>query len=89
MTSRTTERFRRAFGRLPTDVQEQARAAYRLFRQDPFHPGLRFKRVHDSELIYSARVGLHYRALCVLDTDTATWFWIGPHADYDHLIRHL
>jgi hypothetical protein len=89
MNSRTTERFRREFARLPAELQEQARAAYRLFRQDPHPPGLRFRRVHPTEPVYSARVGLHYRAVGVLDGDTITWFWIGSHAAYAHLIRQL
>jgi hypothetical protein len=89
MISRTTERFRREFGRLPAEVQQQARAAYRLFRQDPYHPSLRFRRIHQSEPVYSTRVGLHYRAVGVVEDDTITWFWIGPHAEYDHLVRQL
>lgn len=67
-------------------VRERARAAYRLFRQDLHHPGLHFKQVHPRRPIYSARVGLGYRALGVLNDDTIVWFWIGSHADYDRLI---
>lgn len=40
MTSRTTARFRKAFAQLPSHIQEQARHAYRLFRQNPQHPSL-------------------------------------------------
>jgi len=53
----TTKRFREAFAALPPQVQAQARLAYQLFRQDPHHPSLRFKQVHASRPIYSARVG--------------------------------
>ena len=63
--------------------------AYRLFRLDPHHAGLHFKCVHPKRPIYSARVGLGYRALGVLDGDTVVWFWIGSHADYDRLIGGL
>jgi len=45
--------------------------------------------VHATLPIYSARVGLGYRALAVRDDDTVVWFWIGTHADYDRLIRSL
>ena len=89
MNSRTSERFRLAFGRLPVRVQKRARAAYRLFRQDPSHPSLRFKQVHPSRSIYSVRIGLAYRALGVRDGDDVIWFWIGSHADYDELVREL
>jgi len=70
-------------------VQDQARLAYRLFRDNPEHPSLRFKPVHPKRPIYSARVGLGYRALAVRDGDAVIWFWIGSHADYDHLLKRL
>ena len=89
MNSRTSERFRLAFGRLPARVQTRARAAYRLFRRDPSHPSLRFKQVHPSRPIYSVRVGLAYRALGVRHADEIIWFWIGSHADYDQLLKDL
>jgi len=63
--------------------RRRAREAYRRFKSDPSHPSLRFKKVHATEPIYAARVGLGYRALAVLDADVAVWFWIGTHADYD------
>jgi hypothetical protein len=85
--SRTTEQFRKALANLPEHVQKQAREAHRRFRGDPSHPSLRFKPVHQTEPIYSARVSRGYRALCVLDGDTAIWFWFGSHADYDRILR--
>ena len=89
MNSRTTERFWHEYRALPTEAKEQARAAYHKFQQSPYHPSLRFRRVHETLPVYSARVGLHYRAVGVLQEDTIVWFWIGPHAEYDHLIRNL
>jgi len=89
MTSRTTRRFRELFAALPAPAQRQARAAYRLFRQNPGHPGLRFKQVWSDPPTYSARVGISYRAVGVLVDDTVIWFWIGTHADYDTLLQNL
>ena len=89
MRSRTTARFREAFAALPSQVQRQARSAYRLFRDDSRHPGLHFKQVHAARPIFSARVGLGYRALAVRDGDDVIWFWIGSHADYDRLLTAL
>ena len=89
MTSRTTERFRSAYAELPEHIRRRAGAAYRLFLDNPQHPSLRFKQIHATRPIYSARVGLGYRALAVLDGDLAVWFWIGTHADYDRLLRSL
>jgi hypothetical protein len=74
---------------LPARAREQARRAYRRFQQDPGHPALRFKSVHPTQPVYSVRIGLHYRALGVLDGDAVIWFWIGSHADCDGLLTRL
>ena len=86
MISRVTEDFLACFGKLPHEVQQQARKNYRLWKQNPSHPGLQFKRVSDQEPLYSVRVGLGWRALGLLENNTITWFWIGSHAEYDKLI---
>ena len=89
MNSRTTRAFRELFATLPAHVQRQAREAYRLFQQNPSHPGLRFKQVHSDPAVYSARVGIGYRAVGSFDGDTLVWYWIGSHADYDKLLGQL
>ena len=89
MTSRTTRQFRERFAALPQRAQRQAREAYRLFRENPSHPGLHFKRVHPDPPTYSARVGISYRAVGAMEGDIVTWFWIGTHAEYDTLIDRL
>ena len=83
MKSVTTRRFREIYRNLPEPVRERARRAYRLFRQNPSHPGLNFKQVDEDNNIYSVRVGLGYRALGQLDGSEIVWFWIGPHGEYD------
>ena len=89
MTSHTTPRFRAAFDDLPEKVQHSARRAYRTFLKNPSHPSLHFKQVHAVRPIFSARVALGYRALCVRDGEEFIWFWIGSHADYDRLLSQL
>lgn len=71
---------------LPEHVRSAARRAYRLFQQNPSHPGLHFKKVDDETAMYAARVGIGYRALGKLEGDTIVWFWIGPHSEYDKLL---
>ena len=85
MKSSTTPRFRDAFAVLPKEVQKQAREAYRTFAKDSKHPSLRFKKVHPSRPVYSARINRDYRALGVKEGDLIVWFWIGTHAEYDRL----
>ena len=88
MNSHTTEAFRRLYRQLPIDVQQAARKAYRLWRANPYHPSLRFKRVHPADPIYSVRIALAWRAVGIRDGDTVIWYWIGSHSDYDRLLNH-
>jgi hypothetical protein len=81
-----TPDFLECFARLQDEVKEQARRAYQIWRANPAHPSLHFKKIHGQENIYSVRVGLGWRAVGLLEGDTISWFWIGSHADYDRLI---
>lgn len=83
MNSHTTRSFRAAFNSLPSDIQARAQEAYRLWRENPHLPGLRFKRIGDE---VSVRIGRQYRALGILQGDTVYWYWIGKHDEYDRLI---
>ncbi|MBI2824834.1 MAG: hypothetical protein HYX69_09125 [Planctomycetia bacterium] len=89
MKSRTTRRFRERFAKLPDRIKSQARDAYRLFAQNPAHPGLRFKQVLSNPPTYSARVGIGHPAVGSLEGDMIIWFWIGTHAEYDKLLHQL
>ena len=90
MKSEVTAAFRKRYGTLPDDVRKQARAAYRLFVANPHHRSLHFKRVHETEPIYSARVGRSYRVVGLLEPDNViVWFWIGPHEQYETLLANL
>lgn len=92
MQSKTTRQFWRLFSELPVDVQRDAQRAYRLFQGNPAHPGLHFKKLEGEDHVYSARIGLDYRALAVMRPGTSSkearlvWYWIGSHSDYDRLI---
>jgi hypothetical protein len=68
---------------LPADVQKLADKAFSFLKENPQHPSLHLKKV---DRFWSARVGLHYRALAVEASDGLLWFWIGTHADYDKLV---
>lgn len=90
MKSELTQEFLECFRNLPERVKQTARKNYRLWRQNPRHPGLEFKKVNTSMPIYSVRAGIGWRALGVIkDSDTIVWFWIGPHSEYDKLLKSL
>ena len=89
MRSHATPRFWAAYRELPPDIRDLARKAYHLFLENPQHPSLHFKKVHTRDPVYSVRVTLGYRALGLLEDEDLTWFWIGPHAEYDRLLGSL
>ncbi|HUA63179.1 MAG TPA: hypothetical protein VML19_30775 [Verrucomicrobiae bacterium] len=68
---------------MPPEVQDLANRAFAHLKADPHHPSLQFKKAGP---FWSARVGLHYRAIGVDVADGVLWFWIGTHAGYDRII---
>ncbi len=84
MSHHTTADFWDCFNLLPEAVRRLATANYALLRADARHPSLHFKRVGR---IWSVRVGIGHRALAIDGDGGPIWFWIGSHADYDHIVR--
>ena len=89
MKSHVTARFRRLFANLPVEIRQRARQSYLLWKDNPAHPGVQFKRVHRVQPIYSVRIGIGWRAVGFREDDAIIWFWIGSHADYDQLLKRL
>lgn len=57
--------------------------------RNPWDGSLPFKQIHAAKPIFSVRIGLNWRAVCVRTGDTVLWYFIGSHADYDRLIKTL
>jgi hypothetical protein len=89
LKSRTNAAFRKLLAGLPLNVREQAVAAYHLFRTNPWHASLHFKRVHPTRPIMSVRVGGDYRAVGIQrEPGAILWYWIGPHEQYETLLAN-
>jgi len=73
------------YRQLPEAVRELADKNFALLKADPTHPSLRFKKI---DMIWSVRVGLHYRALAKEHVQGLVWFWIGHHREYDQLLKN-
>ncbi|MES9856503.1 MAG: hypothetical protein ABW166_07875 [Sedimenticola sp.] len=81
---RATSRFWSCLDKLPASIQKTARKNYDLLKENPKHPSLHFKKVG---VFWSARVGIHYRAIAVEDGNDFIWVWVGSHEEYDRLIK--
>jgi hypothetical protein len=71
------------YRQLRPEIRELADKNFALLRTNPRHPSLRFKKVG---VYWTARVGLHHRALAMDCDDGLVWFWIGSHDQYEELI---
>lgn len=68
---------------LPEEIRHLADRCFAMLKADPCHPSIHLKHVG---ALWSARIGLHYRAVGIDDEDGISWFWIGSHAEYDRLL---
>ena len=84
MRHSATNRFWASYEALPTKVRALVDKNFELLRLNRHHPSLQFKQVGK---FWSARVGIHHRALALEVDDGFLWVWVGSHADYDKLIR--
>ena len=76
-------KFWALYNALPAEIRALADKNIALLKSDPRHPSLHFKRI---DVLWSARVGDHYRALGTEVKEGIYWIWIGPHAEYDRII---
>ena len=72
------------YRQLPEETRVLANRCFATLLDDPRHPSVRLKKIGR---FWSARVGLHYRALAWDRSEGLVWFWIGLHDRYEQLIR--
>jgi hypothetical protein len=80
----TTPEFWRCYFKLTDEVRALADKNFKILQTDPQHPSLRLKKVGE---YWSARVGLHYRALAKERAEGLLWFWIGGHDEYEAILK--
>jgi hypothetical protein len=88
-----SEDFNKKLTELPKDIRNLADIGFQKWKNDPTSVDFKPLQVADKN-VYSARVGLGYRALAqrTLDKDGNTvyfWFWIGSREDYEAKQRNL
>lgn len=88
MRSIVSPQFRKMLEKLPAKVQDEARANFAKWRQDPKSVG--FKRLSGmSADVWSSQIGLRYRALGVVSKEhnAVVWMFVGSHEDYNNYIE--
>lgn len=71
MKSATLPSFWDAYQNLNEPVRKSARKAYRLWRDNPFHPSLRFKCIDSKTGLWSVRITRSYQALGIIYKETS------------------
>jgi len=80
--SELTPHFLMLYRKLPLDVRERARRAYRVWHENPDLPGLRFKRLSTTTPLCSVRIDAQYRAVGLIRGNLIRWDFIGHHNAY-------
>ena len=83
MKSLTTPDFWSTYAALPPRIKTRARQTYQLWKRNPRHPSVQFKKAGN---VWSVRIGNGYRAIALLQDDVLYWFWIGTHDEYERLL---
>jgi hypothetical protein len=74
------------YRQLPPEVRELADKSFQLLKSNPRHPSVRLKKAGN---LWSARIGLHYRALAKERAEGLAWFWVGKHDQYEQVLKDL
>jgi len=88
MKFRRLQAFKDDFALLPADIQERTRKQFELFRNDPFHPSLRLKKMKGHGAIWEGHISEGYVFTMQWDEDPetgepiATFRRIGKHSIY-------
>jgi hypothetical protein len=72
------------YNALPVGIQEQANKQFSLFEANAYHPTLRLKAIGPYWVV---RVSRGYRALARRRSNDFFWFWIGPHDQYERILK--
>ena len=81
---RATASFWACYNQLSEDLRGRADKQFDLLNENSHHPSLQLKPVG---AFWSARVTDACRALALREGNTFTWFWIGPHDEYERLLK--
>ena len=78
----------KSFDDLPLDIKKLAEENYQLWKENPQHPGLRFKKIHKDLPVYSFRVGMKNRTVGIETEDgRIAWFWVGSFEDFKSAMK--
>ncbi|MFZ2447207.1 MAG: hypothetical protein WAW37_12685 [Syntrophobacteraceae bacterium] len=79
MRLRFTRSFKRDYLSLPRSIQKATDKQIELLLEDPRHPSLNIKKMHDPRNIWEGRITAGYRFTFVMEADTYVLRRVGTH----------
>jgi mRNA-degrading endonuclease YafQ of YafQ-DinJ toxin-antitoxin module len=84
---KATPKFWRSYRKLSPSQHESVFAAWKIFREDPFHPRLRTHKIQRlsaaaGRTVYAVDIEADLRAVFIMDGDMILSLDIGTHAIY-------
>lgn len=71
--------------KLPQNIQRRTARQFQILQENPLYPSLHFKKT--STGLWSIRITNDYRVLGYENDGQIIWYWIGPHSEYEKMIR--
>ena len=78
---------------LSEEIRKRVAKQFRILQNDPLYPSLQFKKVKtkrgnkDTDGSWSLRINKNYRALGFEIEGVITWYWVGPHREYEKMLK--
>lgn len=85
MKFRRTDRFKKDYQKLPSDIQQRVDEKLRLLLRDLRYPSLRVHKLRGVEGLWEFSVTMNYRVLFEIEDEYYVLLGVGPHRIVDQI----
>jgi len=85
MKARRTNRFKKDYQKLPSDIQQQVDQKLRFLLRDLRHPSLRVHKLRGTEGLWEFSVTMSYRVVFEIEGECYVLLAVGPHRIVDRI----
>jgi mRNA interferase RelE/StbE len=85
MKIRRTDRFKRDYQKLPSDIQKRVDQKLRFLLRDPRHPSLRVHKLRGVEGLWEFSVTMNHRVMFEIEGKYYVLLGVGPHRIVDRI----
>ena len=85
MKVQRTDRFKKDYQKLPSDIRRRVDQKLRFLIRDPRHPSLRIHKLRGVEGLWEFSVTMNYRVLFEIEGEYYVLLGVGPHRVVDRI----